>query len=91
MATNTNKVLTLSRNGGGRLDIHPNEWPALVQAVTDALQLDADPAVTLDDLSSVKHYAASPLGNGRALVAELSIFRLDRRLAGHYRDNIGSN
>lgn len=91
MATNTHKILTLSRAGGGKLDIHPDEWPALVQAVTDALQLDADPAVALEDLPPAKHYAASPLGNDRKLVAEFSIFGAARPLAGHHRANFGSD
>lgn len=89
MATNKRKILTLSRAGGGKLDIHPDEWPALQQAVIDALQIGADPAVALEDLPAGKHYAASPLGNDRKLVAEVSIFGSDRPLSGRYRDTIG--
>lgn len=91
MTANTHKILTLSRPGGGKLDIHPDEWPALVQAVTAALQLNADPVVSLEELPAAKHYAASPLGSDRKLVAEFSIFGAARPLAGHHRDNLGSD
>lgn len=141
------KILTLSRAGGGRLDIHPNEWPALVEAASDsldlaaapdliqmvegaiqvtadspihqlivdffdldpsatapeaeaalknhvvsALRLAADPADALEeDRDPSRHVAPSPLGNYRKLVAEFSIFGVDRPLAGHHRDNLGSD
>lgn len=88
MSTKTRKALTLSIAGGGQLDIHPEEWPALQQAVTEALQLGADPAVSLEDLPVGKHYAASPLGNGRTLVAEFHRTAIDRPLKGHYRGNL---
>lgn len=87
MSTHTRKILTLSRAGGHKLDIHPNEWPALVEAVTAALQLNADPVIALEDLPVGKHYAASPLGGDRKLVAEFSRFSVDRPLAGHHREN----
>lgn len=61
MTKKTRDILTLSQPGGGSLDIHPDEWPALVQAVKETLKLDAEPAVSLDDLPASRHYANSPL------------------------------
>lgn len=88
--SNRTHTLTLSRDGGGQLRIHPDEWPALQQAVTDALQLGADPAVALADLPAGKHYATSPLGNDRKLVAELHGAAMERPLGGYHNAKLGS-
>ena len=91
MATNTAKTLTLSRDGGGSLKIHPSEWPAMVQAVTQALQLDADPAVSFDALPQGAFSAPSPVGEGNRLVAEFRRIPVNRPMASHHRDNFGSD
>lgn len=89
MPANTSKHLILSRPGGGQLNIAPDEWPALVQAVTEALQLDNDPAASLEDLPVGKSSVDSPLGNHRKLVAEFSRINLETPLTDHYRNTIG--
>ncbi|AXY43915.1 hypothetical protein [Halomonas sp. JS92-SW72] len=91
MSTRHRNILRLTRPGGGRLEIHPDEWPALQQAVTDALQLEADPAVSYEELPQGKFRAPSPLGDARTLTAEFVRFGVDRPLAGHHRTNFGSD
>lgn len=86
MSTRNYKVLTLTRAGGGKLRIHPDEWAALQQAVTNALQLDADPAVSYEDLPQGTQRVDSPLGNGRVLVADFERVPLDRPLEDYYRE-----
>lgn len=89
MSRRTRKVLTLSQAGGGKLDIHPNEWPALVQAVTETLQLDAEPAVALDDLPPTRSRTASPNGASAALTAALTFITLDSP-ARSYKEKSGT-
>lgn len=91
MATDTVKTLTLSRPGGKSLQIHPDEWPALVQAVTQALQLEADPAVSYEELPQGAFSAPSPVSESRRLVAEFRRIPVNRPMAGHHRDNFGSD
>jgi|SRR5690554_4682581 len=105
MTTNARNILRLSRPGGGKLEIHPDEWPALQQAVTEALQLVPAPEATLEDglpvesemavsfeeLPQKAFRAPSPLGESRTLIAEFVRFGIDRPLAGHHRTNFGSD
>lgn len=72
MTKTTRNTLTLSQPGGGSLAIHPDEWPALVEAVTETLQLDAEPAVSLDELPPGRHYVNSPLQVKAQVSATLS-------------------
>ncbi|MDV6319586.1 hypothetical protein [Chromohalobacter sp. HP20-39] len=88
MTTPTYKTLTLSRPGGGSLKIHPSEWAALSQAVTNALQLDADPAVSLEDLPLGAQREASPLGNSRQLIARFDRYAADRPMSGRYEQSV---
>jgi len=102
VATNTVKTLTLSRPGGGKLTISPADWDALQKAVTEALQLVPAPDATLDSLP-VKSETAMPLDDlpqgakrvvseaGYELFAEFRRIPLERPLAGHHRDNFGSD
>src|SRR5690554_4763776 len=105
MTTNTLKILRLSRPGGGKLEIHPDEWPALQQAVTEALQLVPAPEATLEDGLPVESEMAvsfeelpqkafrvpSPLGQSRTLIAQFVSFNARSPLAGHWRTNFGSD
>lgn len=91
MSTKHSNILRLARPGGGKLEIHPDEWPALQQAVTSALQLESDPPVSHEELPQRAFHAPSPLSESRTLIAEFIRFGVDRPQAGRYRDNFGSN
>lgn len=56
--------------------------------MTSALQLNADPTVSLEDLPLGEQREASPLGGGRALIARLDRRAVARPMEGHYDQNI---
>lgn len=89
MTDKNRKILTLSQAGGGKLTIHPDEWPALVQAVTETLQLDAEPSVALDDIPPGRSRIASPHGASAALTATLAFIPLDSP-ARRYKEKSGA-